>query len=186
MKFWSVTTLPASRAVPRLATIGLVVLAAMPASYSMADDAPKPAAAQPAATPEATAIKPEKLAQPVQPAKSESLAPNPDKISAVLKPKAKPAPAVGTAECVRTGQRVIAALARDDSGTASQFHNFYSAFKCSPQHLAQAFGCLVNLQLANPGLSNPPQEQVTQCWEDPAVIPKVHPQPGTDSAGEKH
>ncbi len=184
MKFWSVITPPASRAVPRLATIGLVVLAAWPASYAMAEDAPKPAAAAtPAATPEATAIKPEK---PTQPAKPENLAPNPEKISPVLKPKAKPAPIVGTAECVRTGQRVIAALARDDSGTASQFHNFYAAFKCSQQHLAQAFGCLVNLQLANPGLSNPSQEQVTQCWEDPAVIPKVHPQPGTDSAGEKH
>jgi len=179
MKFWSVTTPPASRVILRLVNIGLVVLMSMPASTVVAEDAPKPTATT-AAKPETTA------ANPAPPAKPEGLAPNPAKTAQAVKPKAKPANAMGVAECVRTGQRVIAALARDDSGAASQFQTFYNAFKCSPQHLAKAFGCLVNLQAANPGLSNPSQEQVTQCWEDPTEIPKVHPQPGPDGAGEKH
>lgn len=93
-------------------------------------------------------------------------------------PPAKPHPKFqGSAECVRTGQRVIAALARDDSGAAEQFHTFYTAFKCPPQHLAQAFGCLVALQTQHPNISNPSPEQVTQCWEDPATIPAVKPEP---------
>jgi hypothetical protein len=90
------------------------------------------------------------------------------------KPRAK---AAEPAECVRTGKRVIAALARDDSGAANQFHTFYTAFKCPPQHLAQAFGCLVGLQTQHPSISNPSPEQVSQCWEDPATIPEVKPQP---------
>lgn len=98
------------------------------------------------------------------------------------KAKAKPAAPSEPAECVRTGQRVIAALARDDSGAASQFHNFYVAFKCPPHRLAQAFGCLVNLQAANPGLNNPSPEQVAQCWDDPATLPKVQPQPPANEA----
>jgi hypothetical protein len=72
---------------------------------------------------------------------------------------------------------VIAALARDDSGAANEFHNFYIAFKCPPQHLAQAFGCLVGLQTQHPNISNPSAEQVAQCWEDPTTIPEVKPQP---------
>jgi hypothetical protein len=100
---------------------------------------------------------------------------------------AKPHPKfTGPAECIRTGQRVIAALARDDSGTANQFYTFYTAFKCPTQHLAQAFGCLVGLQTKNPGISNPSPEQVTQCWDDPATIPEVKPAPQqeTPPAGE--
>jgi hypothetical protein len=182
MKFWSVTTPPASRIIiGGFASLGLVVLAAMPVSYAVAEDAPKPAAAtaaksepsapkQPAAVAAKSDAPSAKSAKPVQPAKA----------------KAKPATNVGTAECVRTGQRVIAALARDDSGAASQFHTFYTAFMCSPQHLAQAFGCLVNLQSAHPGLSNPTPEQVTQCWEDPLEMPAVLPQQGADGAGDKH
>ncbi len=117
---------------------------------------------------------------------AEDQAPSPAKTEAPAKPaKAKAAASTGPVECVRLGQRVIAALARDDSGAANQFHNFYIAFKCSPQHLAQAFGCLVNLQAANPGLSNPLPEHVKQCWDDPATIPKVQPQPPAEPAGEK-
>ena len=87
------------------------------------------------------------------------------------------------AECVRTGQRVISALARDDSGAAGQFYSFYAAFDCSKSHLAQAFGCLVKLQNANPGLSNPSPEQVKQCWENPAAVPTASPvQPSSNPA----
>lgn len=108
------------------------------------------------------------------------------KAEAAKAAKPKSAVSTGPIECVRLGQRVIAALARDDSGAANQFHNFYTAFKCSPQHLAQAFGCLVNLQAANPGLSNPLPEHVKQCWDDPATIPKVQqPQPPAEPQGEK-
>lgn len=117
-------------------------------------------------------------------AKPQAAAPAP--VPAKATPAAKPAPKpVGPAECVRTGQRVIAALARDDSGAASQFHTFYTAFKCPPQHLAQAFGCLVGLQTKNPSISNPSPEQVSQCWDDPTTIPEVKPpQPETPPAGE--
>ena len=101
--------------------------------------------------------------------------PAPAKLPPPVKPKPKTAPE--PAECVRTGQRVIAALARDDSGAANEFHNFYIAFKCPPQHLAQAFGCLVGLQTQHPNISNPSAEQVTQCWEDPSTIPEVKPPP---------
>ncbi len=119
-------------------------------------------------------------AQDAEPAKA---APAPVKPAQPV--KAKSAAALGPAECVRTGQRVIGALARDDSGAASQFHTFYIAFKCSPQHLAQAFGCLVNLQNATPGLSNPSPEQVKQCWDDPSTLPKVAPPPAQEPAKEK-
>jgi hypothetical protein len=164
MKFWSVTAPPARRAIRGLATLGLVMLAATPVSNVLAGDAPKPSVA--------TASKPDAQPAPHQPLPA--------------KAKAKPATVSGTSECVRTGQRVIAALARDDSGAANQFHTFYMAFKCSPQHLAHAFGCLVNLQTAHPGLSNPSPEQVTECWEEPSEIPKVQPPPAADGAGEKH
>jgi|GEM_PF-3004939 len=90
--------------------------------------------------------------------------------TAVVKPKAKP---VGPVECVRTGQRVIAALARDDSGAANHFHSFYEAFNCPNAHLAKAFGCLVTLQTKNPSISNPTAEQVSQCWEEPGKTPEV-------------
>lgn len=90
--------------------------------------------------------------------------------SAVVKLKAKP---VGPVECIRTGQRVIAALARDDSGAANHFHSFYEAFNCPNAHLAKAFGCLVTLQTQNPSISNPTAEQVSQCWEAPGKIPEV-------------
>jgi hypothetical protein len=79
----------------------------------------------------------------------------------------------GPPECLRTGQRTIAALARDDSGAAGQFYNFYVGFKCPPQRLAQAFGCLVRLQSENPNLTNPSSEQVSQCWADPSVMPEA-------------
>ncbi|MGZ8216925.1 hypothetical protein [Methylomagnum sp.] len=115
-------------------------------------------------------------------AKPQAAAPVPAKAA----PPAKPHPKfTGPAECTRTGQRVIAALARDDSGAASQFHTFYTAFKCPPQHLAQSFGCLVGLQTKNPSISNPSPEQVAQCWNDPSTIPEVKPpQPETPPAGE--
>jgi hypothetical protein len=171
MKFWSVTTPPARRAAGGLATLGLIMLAATPAAHVLAGDAPKP--------PVAATSKPD-----AQPATHQARPATP---SLPAKAKAKPANAVsGTAECVRTGQRVIAALARDDSGAANQFHTFYMAFKCSPQHLAHAFGCLVNLQAAHPGLSNPSPEQVTECWEEPSEMPKVQPPPAADGSGEKH
>ena len=169
MKFWSVTTPPARRAIRGLATLGLVMLVATPVSNVLAEDAAKP--------PVAAASKPDAAPAP---------APKQAKPTLAVKAKAKPATVLGTAECVRTGQRVIAALARDDSGAANQFHTFYTAFKCSPQHLAHAFGCLVNLQAAHPGLSNPSPEQVTECWEEPSEIPKVQPPPAADGAGEKH
>ncbi|MFZ4698722.1 MAG: hypothetical protein ACOYMG_01605 [Candidatus Methylumidiphilus sp.] len=182
MKFWSVSTLTPSSVTLGLPALGLILIAAMPPSPAVAEDAAKPAATS-AAKPESPATRPAKLGQTAKP---EDLAHNPAKAALAAKPKAKPAAYLGTAECVRTGQRVIAALARDDSGAASQFHTFYTAFKCPPPQLALAFGCLVNLQKANPGLSNPTPEQVTQCWEEPSEIPKVQPQPAADGAGEKH
>lgn len=142
----------------RLSSAGLALLVGLAGPSAWAEDAAgaKPQAAPPVSTPAKAA------------------------------PAAKPAPKpVGPAECVRTGQRVIAALARDDSGAASQFFTFYTAFKCPPQHLAQAFGCLVGLQTKNPSISNPSPEQVAQCWADPSTIPEVKPpQPETPPAGE--
>ena len=89
-------------------------------------------------------------------------------------PKAKPK-MTGPVECIRTGQRTIAALARDDSGAATHFHTFYEAFNCPSSQLAKAFGCLVNLQEKNPSISNPSPEQVEQCWATPSKIPEVAP-----------
>ena len=176
MKFSSVAT---PRAIPRLcgwAGVGFVVLAAMSASPALAGDKdPQPTAA-PAPANQAPAAKP---AQPPAPA-----APNPAPVKPVQ--AAKPGTPLPV-ECVRTGQRVIAALARDDSGTAGQFHNFYTAFKCPPQHLAQSFGCLVSLQNANPGLTNPSTEQVSQCWDDPAPASKTPtPVPAPAPANPSH
>jgi hypothetical protein len=161
MKFSSVALPRAAHGLCGLAGLGLVVLAAMPTSAALAGEKD----AQPAAAP----ANPAPAAKPA-PAPA---APAPAKPA----PTAKPASAALPVECVRTGQRVAAALARDDSGTAGQFHNFYVAFKCPPQRLAQAFGCLVNLQAANPGLTNPSPEQVTQCWDDPVPVPKTPPPP---------
>lgn len=160
MKLSKVAAPCGSQTIRGLAGLGLTVLALLAAVSAQAEDAAKPApAAAPAkAAPAAVAAKP--AATPAAP-----------------KPVAtKPAP-VMPAECVRTGQRVIAALARDDTGAASQFHAFYVNFKCSPTQLAQAFGCLVNLQTANPSVANPAPEHVSQCWNDPATVPKVAPPP---------
>lgn len=121
--------------------------------------------AAPAAAPAPTA---QQAAVPAQAA-----APAAKTVATTTKAKAKPAAPVEPPECIRTGQRVIAALARDDSGAASQFHKFYEAFRCPPTRLAQAFGCLVNLQEANPGLNNPTPDQVEGCWDDPTTLPKV-------------
>ena len=165
MKFWSVATPLVRNVTVALGCVGLIALMALPSSPVQAEETAK---ASPAKA-DAQAAKPAKATKPV-PA-----------------PKLKARPAYqGTAECERTGQRVIAALARDDSGAASQFHTFYVAFGCSAPHLAQAFGCLVNLQASNPGLSNPSPEQVTQCWESPQETPVVHEQPSAEGTGEKH
>lgn len=173
MKLWFETN-PADTGNPHGGLgFGLVMLLALNASAGWAEEAAKPAPAK--AEPAAAKPAPKAAAEEKTAAKP-----------AAAKPKAKPAGSLGTAECVRTGQRVIAALARDDSGAASQFHNFYMAFKCPPPHLAQAFGCLVNLQTANPGLSNPSPEQISQCWENPDEIPKVTPPKGEGDSGEKH
>ena len=80
-------------------------------------------------------------------------------------------------ECVRTGQRVIGALARDDSSAANQFFAFYLAFKCPPEHLAQAFGCLVELQASAPNLANPSPDHIAQCWDNPTTPPPPPPPP---------
>lgn len=140
----------------RFTGAGLVLLAGLVAQSAWAENAA-------GAKPQAAASAPAKAAPPAKP-----------------KPKF-----TGPAECLRTGQRVVAALARDDSGAASQFFTFYTAFKCPPAHLAQAFGCLVGLQTKNPTISNPSPEQVAQCWDDPSTIPEVKPpQPETPPAGE--
>jgi hypothetical protein len=165
----------------RNAGLGMLVLAAMPFSYAWAE---APAAA-PAKT-EAPAAAPAKTEAPATtaPAKTES-APAPAKLAAKAAAPAKPSVPAAPAECVRTGQRVIAALARDDTNAAMQFFTFYNAFKCSPTHLSQAFACLVKLQTANPGLANPAQEQVNQCWNDPAIVPKVAPAPAAQPTEQK-
>ena len=168
MKFWSVATPPVRNVTAALGCVGLIALMALPAFPVQAEETAKASPATPAKA-DAQAAKPAKTTKPVP----------------LPKLKARPANQ-GTAECVRTGQRVIAALARDDSGAASQFHTFYAAFGCSAPHLAQAFGCLVNLQASHPGLSNPSPEQVTHCWESPQETPVVHEQPSAEGAGEKH
>lgn len=174
MKFWSVATPLVRNVTVAFGCVGLIALMALPVSPVHAEETAKASPASPAKT-DAQAAKPAKAAKQVTVNKP------------VPVPKLKARPAYqGTAECLRTGQRVIAALARDDSGAASQFHTFYAAFGCSAPHLAQAFGCLVNLQASNPGLSNPSPEQVTQCWESPQETPVVHEQPSADGAGEKH
>jgi hypothetical protein len=88
-------------------------------------------------------------------------------------------------ECERTGQRVIGALARDDSGAANQFYGFYTAFKCPPDHLAQAFGCLVELQASAPNLASPSPDHVAQCWDNPMTPPPPPPPPEPAKPDEK-
>lgn len=166
MKFWSVA-IPRANPIHAIAGVGLVLFASLSGVNAYAEEPAKPPAAPaPAAQPAPPAAAAPKAA-PAKPAQP------PAAQASMAKTKAKPAVPAEPAECVRTGQRVIAALARDDSGAASQFHTFYEAFKCPPQRLAQAFGCLVNLQTANPSLNNPSHEQVTECWNDPATLPKV-------------
>lgn len=173
MKSCSVATPHAVNRLRGLAGLGLVVLAAMPFSSALAE----PPAAAPATKAEAAPVpapaKPAPAPTKTEAAPAVKAATAPAKVAAPAKPAIPAAPA----ECIRTGQRVIAALARDDTGAATQFFAFYNAFKCPPAHLTQAFACLVKLQAANPGLSNPSPEQVGQCWDDPAVIPKVLPPP---------
>jgi hypothetical protein len=157
MKCWSVAAARTHRRHRALAAAGLALFLGLAQSSAWAEE--------PAAAP--APVKPTAPAKAVQPAK-----PHPKTFT-------------GPAECIRTGQRVVAALARDDSGAANQFYTFYTAFKCPTPHLAQAFGCLVGLQTQNPSISNPSPEQVQQCWNDPATIPEVKPaQPETPPAGE--
>ena len=172
MKSWSVA-ITRAKSIHTIAGAGLVLFTSLSAVNAYAEEPAKPPAAAPA---------PAVAAQPAAPAKP---TPQPAAVVAqATKTKSKPAAPAEPPECVRTGQRVIAALARDDSGAASQFNTFYVAFKCPPQHLAQAFGCLVNLQTANPGLNNPTPEQVTQCWSDPSTLPKVEaPKPPETPSG---
>jgi len=161
MKFWCVS-LSRATTVHKAAGASLMLFASLSAIGVHAEEPAKPQA------PAAPAAQPTTLAAAAQAAK----------------PKAKPAAPAEPPECLRTGQRVIAALARDDSGAANQFHHFYEAFKCPPQHLAQSFGCLVNLQTANPSLNNPSPEQVSHCWNDPTILPKVEaPKPPETPAG---
>jgi hypothetical protein len=149
----------ANESIRGLAGMGLAALAIAAALPASAQEPAKPPAAQEQAATPATARPAPKLAA-----------------EAKGKPAAKPAH-IAPAECVRTGQRVIAALARDDTGAATQFFAFYNAFKCSQPHLIQAFGCLVKLQAANPSISNPSPDLVNQCWGDPSSIPEVPPPP---------
>jgi hypothetical protein len=164
MMFWSALSPSATLGKRGHAVFTLALLAALPAAAPYAEEAAK-----------ATSASAKTVPSPAKPAPH-------GKTEIAAKPAPAPAPVAvvkpkpGTlfpAECIRTGQRVIAALARDDSGAASQFHNFYTAFKCSPTHLAQSFGCLVTLQTSTPGLSNPSPEQVSLCWDNPSEPPKV-------------
>ena len=176
MKLCSVATPRAVYRLPGLVGLGLIALAAMPFPCASAEPSATATPAKTEATPASSPAKPP--APSAKPAAEAAKVVEPAKAVVSSKPAAPSAPA----ECVRTGQRVIAALARDDTGAATQFFAFYNAFKCSPTHLTQAFACLVKLQAANPGLSNPSPEQVGQCWEDPAVIPKVLPPPAPQPA----
>lgn len=155
MKLRNVTSPHPVKGILGLVGLGLIAFAAAPISY-----AAQPKDSQPVAAPAQAA--PAQAAPAATPAKASA--------------PAKSAGATQPVECVRTGQRVIAALARDDSGTASQFHAFYTAFKCPPQQLAQAFGCLVKLQAATPSLTNPSAEQVAACWDE-AIQAKAQPHP---------
>lgn len=139
-----------------LVGIGLILVAAVAGSEASAENEPKPGA-RPSKTVPASKQKP------------------PQKTDAKTDP--------GPPECMRIGQRVIAALARDDSGAAGQFYAFYTAFKCPQQRLSQSFGCLVNLQTTNPSFANPSPEHVTQCWEDPSTVPVVQPPPQPPAEG---
>ena len=166
MMLWRLS-LPRSKTIRNAISAG-AALACLSAVTAYAEENP-PAASAPAETSAAPPANSAKTAQPI------------------AKPaKAKPALPAEPPECVRTGQRVITALARDDSGAATQFHKFYEAFKCPAPRLTQAFRCLVNLQTANPGLTNPTPEQVTQCWRNPATLPRVEaPKPSAKAPGEK-
>ncbi|MGH9894597.1 MAG: hypothetical protein ACREA0_21985 [bacterium] len=141
----------------RLVGVGLILVAGVSGSEASAENEPKPGAG-PSKTVPAPKQKP------------------PRKADAKTNP--------GPPECMRIGQRVIAALARDDSGAAGQFYAFYTAFKCPQQRLSQSFGCLVNLQTTNPSLANPSPEHVAQCWDDPSAVPVVQPpsQPATTTS----
>ena len=101
---------------------------------------------------------------------SEAGVPQEKPVASKIKPRL-----TGPVECIRTGQRTVAALARDDSGAATHFHAFYEAFNCPASQLAKAFGCLVNLQEKNPSISNPSPDQVEQCWANPSKTPEVAP-----------
>jgi len=159
-------SLPRSKAIRNAIGAG-AALACLSAVTAYAEETP-PAASVPAETSATPPANSAKTAQPMA---------KPAKAKAAL-PAEQP-------ECIRTGQRVITALARDDSGAATQFHKFYEAFKCPEPRLTQAFRCLVNLQTANPGLTNPTPEQVAQCWQNPAALPRVEaPKPSTKAPSE--
>jgi len=166
MKFRNVPAPRTAKRIRGLAGIGLAALALMPLSPAVADDIAKPAAA---AQEKASAPTP----PPASPkAAGEAKAAAAAKAQAQTAAPAKPAFAAPW-ECIRTGQRVIAALTRDDTGAASQFFAFYNAFKCPQPHLAQAFGCLVKYQKTNPTIASPAPEVVSQCWDDPAALPRA-------------
>lgn len=163
MKLWSVAGARAGKRIAHVVLLGLALCLSAYAMPSWAEeilelDAPAPA-------------KPKKARIAAGKAKGAA--------------KAAAKGPVTSPECTRTGHRVIAALARDDSGAALQFHTFYAAFKCPAQHLAHAFGCLVNLQTAVPNLSNPSPQQVAACWEDPATPPKAPPPPAEPPKAEE-
>lgn len=159
MKSWCAHKTCANESIRGLAGAGLTAFALAAALPAWAEEPAKPAAAQEQA--------------PTQPPAHAAQKPAAD---AKGKAAAKTAFAASP-ECVRIGQRVIAALARDDTGPATQFFGFYNAFKCSQPHLIQAFGCLVKLQTANPSISNPSADLVNQCWNDPGATPNVPPPP---------
>ena len=169
MKSLSVSHSRGQQWIRELAKVGLAALLIMPMAPTLAEEG---------------VAEGEMLAEPAPVVKK--AVKSAKKIARVTKERVK-VPTV-PAECVRTGQRVIAALARDDSGAAGQFYAFYDAFDCARPHLAQAFGCLVKLQSANPGLSNPSPEQVNQCWDNPAsasIAPIAQPSASPGANGEK-
>jgi hypothetical protein len=69
--------------------------------------------------------------------------------------------------CRWLGQRIVSLLSRDDAMTAKDFNPFYERFGCPPEHLAEAFGCVVagDGQAQGDDLAM----RVDRCWTDPVA-----------------
>jgi len=134
-----------------------------PSSAAPVSPAPQPAV-PPAASPT-----PQRRAVPLPPERS-------------IPPSAGPVPD-GRLECGWVGTRIIGLLVRDDIDGANQYHQFFLAFGCAGDQLAQAFRCTVGggAELAGAPLN----DRITGCWSNPGMSrPLLAPSPRGPADGQ--